>query len=112
MDGFGHMQEFGGLHLLHGLLPLLVLAALAVPLVWALRPDWFRRRPLRVPAGAGRNWVAEDGPIHAAGAVMPPEPRGPVDDVPLAILKRRFATGEITQAEYEQMRRVLLGDTV
>ena len=119
MDGFDHLHAFGadrlheagGLHLLHGLLPLLVLTALAVPLVWALRSGWFNRRPLHVPAGAGGNAVMGDERKHPDGEVMTFDQRGPVDDVPIAILKRRFAAGEITQAEYERMRRVLLGDT-
>lgn len=31
-------------------------------------------------------------------------------DTPLAILKRRYAAGEISQEEYEQTRRILAGD--
>jgi uncharacterized membrane protein len=32
------------------------------------------------------------------------------NETPLEILKRRFALGEITKEQYEEMRKVLLGE--
>ena len=32
------------------------------------------------------------------------------NESPLEILKRRFAAGEITREQYEEMKRVILGD--
>ena len=44
--------------------------------------------------------------LYAARALFPSE-HARAHDSALAILKRRYAAGEISQAEYEQARRIL-----
>jgi len=46
--------------------------------------------------------------VWAVRAVMPSR-HGVVGETPLGILKRRYAAGEINQAEFDQARRVLDG---
>lgn len=46
--------------------------------------------------------------LYAVRALFPSE-QGRAHDSALAILKRRYAAGEISQAEYEQARRTLVG---
>lgn len=72
------MYWFGGMGFFGGLLMLLAWAAIVALVVWAVRVSIVSRR------------IAEDE-----------------NDTALAILKRRYAAGEISQTEYEQARRVL-----
>ncbi|NOZ28932.1 MAG: SHOCT domain-containing protein [Chloroflexi bacterium] len=78
MMGFG----FGGLGLIFMLIFWVVIIGLALWLLSSLFPQATRSTQPRTPAQ------------------QPPES-------PLEILKRRYASGEISKAEYEQMRQDL-----
>ncbi len=72
------MHGFGGMGLFGGIVMLLVVVAVVLLVVWAVR----------------------------AGI---PSRRSSVGETPLGMLKRRYAAGEIDQAEFDQARRVLDG---
>jgi putative membrane protein len=54
-------------------------------------------------------WVAVVLLVLFAVRALFPSERGSEQESALAILKRRYAAGEISQAEYEQARRAILG---
>ena len=89
--GWGAWGGFGWIGLLINLALILVVGGGLIALtVWAMRRFFF----------SGRSWTAGPGPVE-----------GPVDD-PRAILKVRYARGEITREQYLQMLRDLEGREV
>jgi putative membrane protein len=54
-------------------------------------------------------WVAVVLLVLVAVRALFPSEYGREQENALAVLKRRYAAGEISQAEYEQARRTILG---
>ncbi len=59
-----------------------------------------------LPRGQGYS-AHMSAPTSASAPWTAPAPQ----ETPLDILKRRYASGEITKAEYDQMRQDILADT-
>lgn len=64
---------------------------------------------------AGAVWLLSrlfPGNASSSAGSAPPKWTAPASpETPLDILKRRYASGEITKAEYDQMRQDILADT-
>jgi putative membrane protein len=84
---FGNGFGWGGA-LFGGLITLLFLGLLAVLAIWAIRA-------LSRPHGGGYGGSGSRGPLSRP------------DDRTLSVLKERYARGEITKEQFDQMRQDL-----
>jgi uncharacterized membrane protein len=88
MYGYGNTPGFGGPGMLMMLFfGALVIAGVVVLVVWVVR--------------------SSSGRAHPAGMASPPSTAA--HDEAVAIAKRRYASGEITKDQYDEMMRSLAG---
>lgn len=96
--GFGSMGDFGGLGMVFGLFILVALIAL---IVWGMNTQF---SPQSRVEGATR--PSGTSAATTTGPRFSPQSRAE-DATPLEIVQRRYARGEISEAEYERARKAL-----
>lgn len=94
MGGGGDLWFLGFLFLLFGVL---VVALIVFLILWAVQTSKTRHHPVQGPNPAAMPMSAPPQ------APMAPPAGAPGHDEAVAIAKKRFASGEITKAEYDEI---------